>query len=621
MGRDGRLISIPEAAIEATIGAAETRTALKEGPVHQRAESCRRSLRLLTLGMLGASLLSAGLAVPAASAQVTNLDPDPVETSEANAAVHGTGQLVYEGFSIRDAFSIEGEAQESRTDPVTITVTCIDLTCTFEGLPFWLRLVTEATIDDSEVVVTWSQSASGTPCAAEDDTDYYYNQTEGTATLTAATFTATAVEAPSEWIDCSDTRRVTRWGSNFALDTELVRGDPCVLDESLCPEPEPEPVALAAPVGAPVAPSTPSVFSELRVPAETLAPQQVLTAALLTLVLVILLSLPTALLNSASSTGAEKVAAWHARVAARRAALGSGLPTSLSVTGEKVRAWWSRASTAKRGLPLAAATLLAAAIMSGFVDPDFGTSASTPRVLLSIVLGFTIEVLLGWVAMLILLPRLIAGVDARLDVRPATLLIVLGAVIVTRLTGFEPGIVFGLVAGVTVGATLATAARVRVALAGLGWGYGLALLAWVTFAALEPAVIDATAASADGLPPLGLVLLREALATMTMAGIAALPVALVPVRGLTGHEVWMWSKPLWAGLYAVALLSFFLVLMPMPFAWAGVEAALATWVTGYLVYAGVALTLWLTITQPWKRDAEPQPPAPDSPSIESTPTR
>ncbi len=569
------------------------------------------TLRMLALALLSTTVLCPALAGSAspAVAEPTSVTRGADNSTSDPAVSFGNGELVYEGTLARDSFSRDGETQDRRTDPVSMTLTCVDGACTITTGPRWLQFDSNLPIVDGAVNFSWSEPEFGDVCAEEGDPDRYRTATEGTATATTSSLTATARETPSDLVSCSPTLSKEWWGSNLELDTALASGDPCVLDESLCPEPEPEPVVLAAPVDAPVAPSTPSTFSELAAPADTLAPQQVLTAVLLTLVLVILLALPTALLNSASSTGAEKVAAWRASVAARREKLGSGLPTGLRATGERVRAWWARASTAKRGLPLAAATLLAAAVMSGFVDPDFGTGASTPRVLLSIVLGFTLEVLLGWVAMLILLPRLIAGVDARLDVRPATLLIVLGAVIVTRLTGFEPGIVFGLVAGVAVGATLATAARVRVALAGLAWGYGLALLAWITYAALEPAVLDAASASPDGLPPLGLVLLREALATMTMAGIAALPVALVPVRGLTGHEVWMWSKPLWAGLYAVGLLSFFLVLMPMPFAWAGVEAALATWVTGYLIYAGVAVALWLAITQPWKPDAEPRPPA------------
>ena len=578
------------------------------------------ALPVLTTVALGTALAgSTSSAIATPTAYATSAE---VESTDEPAVSFGNGVLVFEGETQRENVSVELGPQDTRVEPHTIELTCVDGECAWTRAPFWLRHIESSTITGNGLEFSWSFDAIGTPCAEEGAADYYYNASDGSGVVTAEALTATAVEPPSPVVSCSANRSVTRWGSNYSLVAALVSGDPCVLDESLCPEPEPEPVVvLAAPVDEPVAPSTPSTFSELAAPADTLAPQQVITAVLLTLVLVILLALPTALLNSASSTGAEKVATWRASIAARRAALGGGLPTGLRATGEKVRAWWARASTAKRGLPLAAATLFVAAVMSGFVDPDFGTGASTPRVLLSIVLGFTLEVLLGWVAMLILLPRLIAGVDARLDVRPATLLIVLGAVIVTRLTGFEPGIVFGLVAGVAVGATLATAARVRVALTGLAWGYGLALLAWVTYAALEPAVLDAASSSPDGLPPLGLVLLREALATMTMAGIAALPVALVPLRGLTGHEVWQWSKPLWAGLYAVGLLSFFLVLMPMPFAWAGVEAALATWVTGYLVYAGVAVALWLAITQPWKRDAEPKPPAPVGSPAEATTTR
>lgn len=587
--------------------------------MRDRADAARSALRMLALGVLGAAILAPAVTASAAPAVALSTiigtsseDSAPDDAAPDGAPVsYGNGILVFEGETQRENVSLELGPQGTRIEPHTIELTCVDGECEWTRAPFWLRHVETSRIVGDSLEFSWSFEAVGTPCAEEGAADYYYNASDGSGTVTAEALTATAVEPPSPIFSCTATTSSTRWGSNYSLVAALVSGDPCVLDETVCPEPEPEPesVALAATDTEPVAPSTPSTFSELAAPADTLAPQQVITAVLLTLVLVVLLALPTALLNSASSTGADKVAAWRASVVARRAALGSGLPTGLRATGEKVRAWWARASTAKRGLPLAAATLLVAAVLSGFVDPDFGTGASTPRVLLSIVLGFTLEVLLGWVAMLILLPRIIAGVDARLDVRPATLLIVLGAVIVTRLTGFEPGIVFGLVAGVAVGATLATAARVRIALAGLGWGYGLALLAWLTYAALEPAVLDAASASPDGLPPLGLVLLREALATMTMAGIAALPVALVPVRGLTGHEVWMWSKSIWAALYAIGLLSFFLVLMPMPFAWAGVEAALATWIAGYLIYAGVAVALWLAITQPWKRDAEPQPPA------------
>ena len=569
----------------------------------------RRTPKALLSGALKpaatvAAMMLFGVVLGAAASTAAASTADEV----TDAVSFGNGTLVYEGDVERTEVSLDGERQNVRLEPNRIELRCVDGVCTFVDPPFWLRFVSESTIVAGSFDFSWAQPATGTPCADEGSADYYENETAGSGTGTIEQLTVSGITQPSAIIPCSDTRSVTRWGSEYSLVAQLVSGDACVLDSAACPAPEAVPLTVEPATSGDVAVNSPSTLSALATPADTLAPQQVLTAALLTLVLIILLTLPTALLNSASSTGSEQVAAWRASAVARRAALGNSVPAGLRAMGARVRAWWARASTAKRGLPLAAATLLAAAVVSGFVDPDFGTGASTPRVLLSIMLGFTIDVLFGWVAMLILLPRIIKGVDARLDVRPATLLIVLGAVLVTRLTEFEPGIVFGLVAGVAVGATLATAERVRVALAGLSWGYGLAVLAWITYAALEPAVLDAATASADGLPPLWFALLQETLATITMAGIAALPVALVPLRGLTGHEVWNWSKPIWAALYAIGLFSFFVVLMPMPFAWAGVDAALATWVAGYLIYAGVAVALWLAITQPWRRDAEPQHP-------------
>jgi hypothetical protein len=55
------------------------------------------------------------------------------------------------------------------------------------------------------------------------------------------------------------------------------------------------------------------------------------------------------------------------------------------------------------------------------------------------------------------------------------------------------------------------------------------------------------------------------------------------------------------GAYAVGLLGFFLVLMPMPFAWDGVRASLWAWVGLYLAYAAVAVALWLVTVRPWVR--------------------
>lgn len=91
---------------------------------------------------------------------------------------------------------------------------------------------------------------------------------------------------------------------------------------------------------------------------------------------------------------------------------------------------------------------------------------------------------------------------------------------------------------------------------------------------------------------------------------AALPIALVPLRGLAGHAIWSWNRGVWAGCYAVGLFAFFVVLMPMPFSWGDVSWSLWAWIGAYLTYAAVAITAWLLLARPWERPpVEPAAPA------------
>ena len=91
---------------------------------------------------------------------------------------------------------------------------------------------------------------------------------------------------------------------------------------------------------------------------------------------------------------------------------------------------------------------------------------------------------------------------------------------------------------------------------------------------------------------------------MAVGGIAALPIALVPLRGLTGHDVFRWNRLAWGAAYAVGLIGFFVVLMPMPFSWAGVHINLWVWVGVYVGYALLAVVAWLVISRPWKPQKE-----------------
>jgi hypothetical protein len=352
-------------------------------------------------------------------------------------------------------------------------------------------------------------------------------------------------------------------------------GNACVLDGS-CPAGEP--VTSPGQSGA----DDPGTLSTLPTVASSARPGNILWAVGFAVVLVLLVAFPTHLLNTAAEHGTDRFSTWWTQKRATKRAL----PPAL----EKLNGW-----------PLAIAGVVVASIVSAFVDPSFGQDAGgSLRILGSILLAFALDVALGWVLLLLFLRRTMPDAKARLRFAPASLLLVAAAVVFSRITGFQPGIVFGLVAGVVIGATLATAAKARVALIGLGYSFAAGLLAWIFYAIVT--------ASGPG-DSAGALFVQETLSAVAIGGMAVLPVALFPLRGMTGYDIFSWNRIVWGIAYAVGLIGFFFVLMPMPFAWQGVPLELGVWVGLYLVYAVAAVAIWAFITRPWDRGTPDDKPA------------
>ena len=200
----------------------------------------------------------------------------------------------------------------------------------------------------------------------------------------------------------------------------------------------------------------PSVLSALPTVADTpQSAKQTLALVVLVVILVLLIAFPTHLLNTAMESGHEKLSAFRRR---RR-----NLPEDAADAPPvaSVRTW-----------AVAAVVVLAASVISAFVDPGFGANPGSLRVLGSLFLALAVESLLVWFAVILVTRRTSPDTVAGFHAAPATLLVVALAVVLTRLTGFEPGIIFGLVAGVTFATAAGDAAQGKVALAGTGWRSG-----------------------------------------------------------------------------------------------------------------------------------------------------
>ena len=441
--------------------------------------------------------------------------------------------------------------------PVSIDIDCSTGECLMSGTSV-SGGVTVLIVGGAPTVVTPAGGSFPQPAAGDicNDNEGWLEAGDFVVSFADRVMTFSRDSLGSGERDCPDGTTVGWDAARLAGTATLTTGDPCVFFTD-CPTAAAIPPrdVRTIPRGHTIADA--GTLSTLPTPAVALSPANLVWATAMTVVLVLLVAFPTHLLNVAMEVATERMAEWRRRVRVR-------------------------VPPARSGWLVAAIGVVAASVISVFVDPAVGFNGASIRSFLSILLSFVLVEVVAWL-LVMLLGRRMPGANPVLRFAPATLLIVLAAVIFTRITGFQPGIVFGLVAGVTFGAALAATAKARLTLIGLGYSFGVAVVAWIVYGFVDN------------------VFVRETLSATAIAGIAALPVALLPVRGLAGAEIFRWNRVLWGAGYAVGLFGFFVVLMPKPFSWAGVPLSIVTWVGIYLAYALVAVGGWLALAQPWKR--------------------
>jgi hypothetical protein len=181
------------------------------------------------------------------------------------------------------------------------------------------------------------------------------------------------------------------------------------------------------------------------------------------------------------------------------------------------------------------------------------------------------------------------------------------AVLIARLLQFQPGIIFGLVAGLAFGITLAASRDAQVILLGSGFALAIALIGWVGYSLLAPV-------SAGNPGELWAVFFTEFFSGITVEGISALPLALLPLVALDGATLFAWKKWVWAVSYVVGLAAFMLVLLTIPAAWGEVQGDFLRWVLLFVAFAVFAVVVWginaVLVRRKKAAPVVPPPPAP-----------
>jgi DNA-binding beta-propeller fold protein YncE len=228
--------------------------------------------------------------------------------------------------------------------------------------------------------------------------------------------------------------------------------------------------------------------------------------------------------------------------------------------------------------------LIVAAAVYGFLDPTFPGS-NWPLVLWTGVLGLMVSTVVMALPGDLYVRRYFHS-KGSVQVAQWTIFLAAACVILTRVTGSQPGYVYGIIGALVFSAALTLKDEGRMAFAGGVALLALALVAWFLRVPFQTAVGTVQ----DG-PPM---VIDKALATIFIEAISTLVFGLIPLRFLAGHVMRRWNTVAWLILWGVSITIFAHVILypvsdiqPNPSA-VGIETVAIT----VALYAAVAVLFW-----------------------------
>jgi hypothetical protein len=198
------------------------------------------------------------------------------------------------------------------------------------------------------------------------------------------------------------------------------------------------------------------------------------------------------------------------------------------------------------GGPRFAVVLAAGAILGGLLDPHAGVDLRTALAVAATLIALVCVSAVSAGTELLYRRHHDCSETARLHALPAALVVAAGCVLLSRALSFQPGYLYGVIAGLVFATRLSVRHRGRVqALAHLAL-LAVGVVAWLAWVPVNNRAAGAHAGT-------GWVLLADALGAIFVATLVSSTIRLIPLRFLPGSDVAGWHRGAWSAVFGVAV--------------------------------------------------------------------
>lgn len=216
----------------------------------------------------------------------------------------------------------------------------------------------------------------------------------------------------------------------------------------------------------------------------------------------------------------------------RRAEVREGA-SSTRISGASTRGWFL-------------ATLLIGAVLGGLLNPAFGANASTVENLCATLFAFAFGAVVSYFVARAFRRHHRYEHHTYLKALPLGLAVAAACVLVSRLTDFSPGYLYGVVVGIAFVETISDRHNAHLTALSALSTLAVAVAAWLVWIPVNHLALE------PGSSPI-LDVLDDTLGSIFVAGLVGTVVNMLPLRGLPGGTLAGWRRDAWAGVCFLAL--------------------------------------------------------------------